>query len=333
MPGVQVALYRHGYYKGAIDGISGPMTKAAIRKFQKDKGLTPDGVVGQRTRAAFGTFGGGLFGSRMLKRGHGRLRRLGAAVPARQARLPDEVAEQQLRRWDRAPRAQVPAANAAARGRDRRPAHPRCAPDRERLASAATPSASRRHARGPSSRRPAWRDADRHCRPGRHDGRSSGAAERARPAAVPARGHAPVAPERASVRDARRSRNGRRLAEPLGRVLRRQLRPRSRARLAGIGLPEPRPLRHRRERRHAGHPRDVVLRGAVPDRRPSAEDRGRQRQGRRRLPASPPAGVPTATCALRVGAYYRGPAGVRKHGLGRETRHFVANVLALRGRV
>ena len=36
---------------------------------------------------------------------------------------------------------------------------------------------------------------------------------------------------------------------------------------------------------------------------------------------------------LAVGAYYRGPAGVRKHGLGRETRHFVANVLALRGRV
>jgi soluble lytic murein transglycosylase-like protein len=36
---------------------------------------------------------------------------------------------------------------------------------------------------------------------------------------------------------------------------------------------------------------------------------------------------------LAVGAYYRGPAAVKKHGLGPETRHFVANVLALRGRV
>ena len=36
---------------------------------------------------------------------------------------------------------------------------------------------------------------------------------------------------------------------------------------------------------------------------------------------------------LALGAYYRGPAAVRRHGLGPETRHFVANVLALRGRV
>jgi len=36
---------------------------------------------------------------------------------------------------------------------------------------------------------------------------------------------------------------------------------------------------------------------------------------------------------LAVGAYYQGPAGVRKRGLFKETKHFVANVLALRGRV
>jgi soluble lytic murein transglycosylase-like protein len=36
---------------------------------------------------------------------------------------------------------------------------------------------------------------------------------------------------------------------------------------------------------------------------------------------------------LALGAYYRGPAAVRRYGLGPETRHFVANVLALRGRV
>jgi LysM repeat protein len=69
VPGVQIALYRHGYYKGSIDGISGPMTKGAIRRFQKDKGLQPDGVVGKRTQAAFGKYGGHLFGSRLLARG------------------------------------------------------------------------------------------------------------------------------------------------------------------------------------------------------------------------------------------------------------------------
>jgi len=36
---------------------------------------------------------------------------------------------------------------------------------------------------------------------------------------------------------------------------------------------------------------------------------------------------------LALGAYYQGPAAVRKHGLYRETKRFVANVLALRGRV
>jgi peptidoglycan hydrolase-like protein with peptidoglycan-binding domain len=70
VPGVQVALYRHGFYKGSIDGISGPMTRRAIRRFQRSKGLEVDGVVGRRTRAAFGRrFGGPLFGTRMLKRG------------------------------------------------------------------------------------------------------------------------------------------------------------------------------------------------------------------------------------------------------------------------
>lgn len=69
VPGVQVALYRHGYYKGAIDGITGPLTKRAIRDFQRSKGLEPDGVVGRRTRAAFGRFGGPLFGTRILRRG------------------------------------------------------------------------------------------------------------------------------------------------------------------------------------------------------------------------------------------------------------------------
>jgi LysM repeat protein len=70
VPGVQVALSRHGHYKGEIDGIAGPMTRRAIRDFQRSKGLTVDGVVGPKTRAAFGRrFGRPLFGSRLIKRG------------------------------------------------------------------------------------------------------------------------------------------------------------------------------------------------------------------------------------------------------------------------
>lgn len=67
--GLQVALYRYGQYAGPIDGIAGPMTKEAIRKFQAKAGLEPDGVAGKRTRAALGRYGRPLFGKRLLKRG------------------------------------------------------------------------------------------------------------------------------------------------------------------------------------------------------------------------------------------------------------------------
>ena len=69
VPGVQVALYRHGYYKGQIDGIAGPMTTRAIRQFQRSVGLEPDGIAGKRTRAKLGWLGRPLFGTRTLRRG------------------------------------------------------------------------------------------------------------------------------------------------------------------------------------------------------------------------------------------------------------------------
>ena len=69
VPGAQVALNRHGFYKGPIDGIAGPMTRRATRRFQRSRGLEPDGIVGRRTRAAFGRLGRPLFGSRLLQRG------------------------------------------------------------------------------------------------------------------------------------------------------------------------------------------------------------------------------------------------------------------------
>jgi len=46
---IQAALKKAGFYKGEIDGKVGLQTKTAIKAFQKSKGLTADGIVGQRT--------------------------------------------------------------------------------------------------------------------------------------------------------------------------------------------------------------------------------------------------------------------------------------------
>ena len=51
---VQTKLKRWGYYTGAIDGIYGPKTKAAVKYFQQKNGLTVDGIVGKQTAAALG---------------------------------------------------------------------------------------------------------------------------------------------------------------------------------------------------------------------------------------------------------------------------------------
>ena len=51
---IQTKLKNWGYYKGAVDGISGPKTVAAIKLFQKRNGLVVDGIVGSKTAAAMG---------------------------------------------------------------------------------------------------------------------------------------------------------------------------------------------------------------------------------------------------------------------------------------
>jgi LysM repeat protein len=68
--GLQVALRAQGLYRGAIDAISGPGTVAAIRKFQRIHHLRITGIADARTRAALGPLGRPLFGARTLRRGN-----------------------------------------------------------------------------------------------------------------------------------------------------------------------------------------------------------------------------------------------------------------------
>lgn len=46
---LQRTLQILGYYHGDLDGYFGPLTEEAVRSFQQDMGLTPDGIVGPRT--------------------------------------------------------------------------------------------------------------------------------------------------------------------------------------------------------------------------------------------------------------------------------------------
>ena len=49
---IQKALIALGYDPGVPDGVWGPMSKAATKAFQKDNGLSADGIVGPKTLAA-----------------------------------------------------------------------------------------------------------------------------------------------------------------------------------------------------------------------------------------------------------------------------------------
>jgi hypothetical protein len=66
---LQVALRISGTYSGGIDGIFGPETQAAVRRFQRSERLLVDGDPGPRTRTAFGRFARHSLGSRLIRRG------------------------------------------------------------------------------------------------------------------------------------------------------------------------------------------------------------------------------------------------------------------------
>lgn len=56
---IQSRLAEWGYFSGAVDGIYGSQTAAAVRLFQQNNGLTADGIAGDATLAQLGISAGG----------------------------------------------------------------------------------------------------------------------------------------------------------------------------------------------------------------------------------------------------------------------------------
>ena len=67
---LQVALRALHLYHGGIDGIAGPGTRRAVRRFQRRRHLAVDGIAGPRTRRALGRRGRPRLGSRAMRRNH-----------------------------------------------------------------------------------------------------------------------------------------------------------------------------------------------------------------------------------------------------------------------
>lgn len=51
---IQTKLKNWGYYSGAVDGVFGAKTEAAVKQFQRTNKLAADGIVGSKTAAALG---------------------------------------------------------------------------------------------------------------------------------------------------------------------------------------------------------------------------------------------------------------------------------------
>lgn len=63
---LQIALHARRLYHGSVDGVAGPQTASAVRRFQRKARVPVDGVVDPRTRSALGRLGRPALGSRVL---------------------------------------------------------------------------------------------------------------------------------------------------------------------------------------------------------------------------------------------------------------------------
>jgi hypothetical protein len=68
---LQSALTALNLYRGFVDGVRGPLTRSAVIRFQRRKGLLVDGIAGPQTRRALGRRGRPRLGSRVMRVGHG----------------------------------------------------------------------------------------------------------------------------------------------------------------------------------------------------------------------------------------------------------------------
>jgi murein DD-endopeptidase MepM/ murein hydrolase activator NlpD len=67
---LQSALTKLHLYRGFVDGIRGPLTRSAVVRFQRRRGLLVDGIAGPQTRRALGRLGRPALGSRVMRTGH-----------------------------------------------------------------------------------------------------------------------------------------------------------------------------------------------------------------------------------------------------------------------
>jgi murein DD-endopeptidase MepM/ murein hydrolase activator NlpD len=66
---LQVALHARDLYGGTVDGVVGPLTRDAVRRFQARRGLAVDGIAGPQTRRALGWRGRPGLGRRVMSGG------------------------------------------------------------------------------------------------------------------------------------------------------------------------------------------------------------------------------------------------------------------------
>jgi spore cortex-lytic enzyme len=69
---VQSKLKQWGYYGGAVDGVYGSKTTAAVKLFQKKNSLTPDGIAGPATLGKMGITAGLSVSASTVKSGSGK---------------------------------------------------------------------------------------------------------------------------------------------------------------------------------------------------------------------------------------------------------------------